>query len=224
MGRRLLPYPRPHEKARSALVGAILMSAACGTSHASGPADSDHPDVGPPERVSGELVADCPSSPPVTGGSCELPALACEYGDDWSPRCNVLAQCWRGGTLDRTWQVREPSGDACPTPTSLSIGCPATPSTGSCSASDAMVLCVYDSARCVCFPFSSVGEPPTYTWQCQSAPESGCPATRPRIGSRCSVDGQSCTYAVCSYGGGTYCSDGVWTEAIVPNFCSGGMG
>jgi len=63
-----------------------------------------------------------------------------------------------------------------------------------------------------------------YTWQCDSAPASGCPATRPRIGSNCGVDGLSCSYAVCNYGGGTYCSEGVWTEAIVPNLCSGGMG
>src|SRR5277367_907558 len=68
----------------------------------------------------GVLVADCPAALPSDGGSCALPGeLDCEYGTDWNPMCNTLADCWRGGPLNATWQLETPASGAnspCPTP------------------------------------------------------------------------------------------------------------
>lgn len=222
------PARRP---ARAIAVSTLVLSlacAACGASHEGGSGgDSGVEGDAGGGRDAGSLVADCPAAPPTEGAACDHPALECEYGDDWSSACNVLAQCWRGGALDRTWQVREPATTGCPTPTTTGPGCPADPPSESsgCSESDPSTLCVYDDARCLCASLTSdPGGPITYAWRCQRPPEAGCPAERPRIGSACDTEGLTCNYAVCSFGGGTYCTDGAWTEAIVSNACAGGMG
>ncbi len=213
-------------------VGAVMLIwAACGVSHEPAASDAGASDAAVADGAAGAgdagaLVAACPAAPPAMGAHCAQPALDCEYGGDWSSKCNVLAQCWRGGALDHTWQVRPPASTDCPTPTSLSAGCPSTPPSGGCSSSDPTGLCVYATARCACIPYTSSGPgaTTTYTWQCEPPSEAGCPPERPRIGSACHDEGLTCTYAVCGFGGGTYCTAGAWTEAISPNACSGAAG
>ncbi len=217
----------------------LLACTACGESHESGDAslpdgtigdsraaDSSATDSGTRPRDSGTLVPDCPSAIPADGDHCDHPGLSCEYGDDWSSRCNYLAQCWVGGPSDGTWMVRDPDPTVCPTPTTLGPGCPPEPPSGTCTESDPTDLCVYGDAHCVCYPFvsSGPGGTTTYQWRCDDPSLAECPPNRPRVGSACTLEGETCTYAVCNFGGGTYCSDGVWSDAIVPNFCAGGMG
>jgi len=217
----------------------LILAAACGSSHVRSDAEvrdadgTDAADVAvdaavdaaPSTGPEGVLVDDCPRRAPTTGERCARTRLTCEYGDDWNPSCNTIASCWAGGPLDGTWQVQPSEDDGCPTPPDLSAGCPAVLPGGECAESDASLgLCVYGESRCVCNPFSFGPGEIMYSWQCQAGPlEDSCPARRPRIGSACTDDGRSCTYAVCGVGGGTYCTDGAWSQAINTNLCAGGM-
>jgi hypothetical protein len=181
------------------------------------------PDAGAPV---GNLVVDCPAAAPSTGSTCSDRALDCEYGSDWNPACNTVAQCWRGGPLDGTWQVQAPAGAAtpCPTPTVLAAGCPQAAPAPASSCDAVGVLCPYPAGTCLCHETTSSASPPVTTrqWACTGPPGAGCPSLRPRIGSACSHEGLSCNYAVCSVGGGVYCSGGVWSAGLPPNLCSGG--
>jgi len=185
---------------------------------AGGTTGSSTEGVGP----SGTLVAACPSSPPANGASCSEPGeLDCEYGTDWDPLCNTIAQCWRGGPLDSTWQLQEPAtGFPCPTPASLAAVCPPTqPPGGDCPAAASGSLCAYPSTVCGCV---QLGDTPdaSATWIC-AAPGTGCPDARPRIGSPCQSNSQNddCMYAVCGIGGVTSCSSGIWREGVLISHC-----
>jgi hypothetical protein len=180
--------------------------------------------AGPSPGPGQGLVAACPAQAPAQGSACAQRALDCEYGTDWNPACNTVAQCWRGGPLDGTWQLQSPSKAAyCPTPTTLAAGCPAASMDGqTCNASGA--LCQYGTALCGCFDFTSSAQDASVSshWVCTHPPAAGCPAMRPRVGSACAQEGLFCTYAVCNVGGAVYCTAGAWTLGIAPNFCSGG--
>ena len=178
----------------------------------------------------GSLVAACPVLVPDSGSPCQQPGeLDCEYGNDWNPQCNEVAQCWRGGPLNATWQVQLPyqgTDFACPSATSLSPSCPSSvpeTQTGVGSAcTSAGVFCPYGPVMCGCIQQDSSGADASYSfsWVC-SSPGPGCPAARPRIGSACSTSQQGafCEYAVCGVGGATSCENGVWAEGILLNYC-----
>ena len=185
------------------------------------------PDAGPP---AGSLVSACPPSIPDGGSPCPAPGqIDCEYGNDWNSQCNTIAQCWRGGPLDATWQIQLPYSGvdfSCPTPTTLSPGCPSSPpdsqigSVTACSYDGG--FCAYGDVMCDCIQQGSSSATPdaSYAWIC-SNPGLGCPAARPRIGSACTSaeDGVSCQYAVCAVGSATYCTGGVWTYGVLNDYC-----
>ncbi len=179
----------------------------------------------------GALIAACPRSIPDGGSPCPEPGqLDCEYGDDWNAQCNTLAQCWRGGPSDATWQLQPPyvgSDFACPTPSTLAPGCPSvapdTQTDGGTQCSSVGTACPYGSVMCGCTQQdseSASASDASYAWLC-SAPGPGCPEDRHRIGSACSADqeGTFCEYAVCGVGTATYCQGGVWLDGVLIDYC-----
>ncbi len=81
--------------------------------------------------VSSELHSSCPGSLPRSGDACSDIDLACEYGADDEPRCNVIASCVQadGST---TWRVPDTSADDSSIPCRVDLtfntpqaGCPA---------------------------------------------------------------------------------------------------
>jgi len=211
--------------------------AACGGATSAGGADAGATDEGVPapdggvpvldaggQPPFGTLVADCPSVPPADGSACSHPRLDCEYGNDWDPACNTVAQCWTQGY----WQVTGPSQDPklCPTPTGLGPQCPASPpSSGSQTCAPDGTVCVYPAGLCACSEYSGPGSADasaSYLWTCAS-PDPACPVVRPRIGSACTQEGLYCDYEVCgAYGGAFSCSGGVWGQGTTINKCAGG--
>src|SRR5262249_12912955 len=97
--------------ARALVLALATVVGGCTTSGV--PVTTPSADGGAPE---GSLVTACPPAPPAAGSPCSERTLDCEYGDDWSPACNTVAQCWRDGPLDGTWQIQGSAGPAtCPT-------------------------------------------------------------------------------------------------------------
>jgi hypothetical protein len=179
----------------------------------------------------GSLVAACPPSIPEGGSPCPEPGqIDCEYGDDWNAQCNTLAQCWRGGPLNATWQLQPPyqgSDFACPTPSVLAQGCPSdapdTETDGGAPCASVGTACPYGAVMCACTQQDS-GDSATldasYGWLC-SNPGPGCPEDRYRIGSACSTaqEGMFCEYAVCGVGTATYCQGGIWLDGVLIDYC-----
>jgi hypothetical protein len=164
---------------------------------------------------------------PDSGSRCSEPGdLDCEYGTDWNPMCNTVAECWRGGSLDSTWQLQlaaTGSNSPCPTPTDLSPLCPVSPPVAGSSCGTAVmgILCPYAPSVCGCIQTADGPAPDASgNWVC-SDPGPGCPADRPRIGSACTPtsDNDFCLYAVCGIGGVTSCSGGVWMEGVLISHC-----
>ena len=170
----------------------------------------DGPGVSPPACTSAccNFVApNCPPAPPAAGTPCGTPSSsACEYGDDQNIACDTLVRCTSTG-----WSVEQLfSGQnaTCPTPASL---CPATFASAiadggvECPDSELYIPCVYPEGVCTCAEW----------WSCSPGPND-CPATRPRAGTPCDVDGGGCqTWGMSCGRDAMFCSCGVW----VPVFC-----
>jgi len=217
--------PSPQRVVASSLSSILI--AACTSMTASGGSSTG---LGLPVDASaptGVLVADCPVTVPDSGSSCALPGeLDCEYGTDWNPMCNTIADCWRGGPLNATWQLEPPASGAsspCPTPLTLSPLCPPSlPTSDSACGTEAMgILCPYPPALCGCIQEGDGPAPDASgSWVCSNA-GMGCPPDRPRIGSACEATTQNdyCAYAVCGIGGVTSCSNGAWMEGVLISHC-----
>jgi hypothetical protein len=142
----------------------------------------------------------CPRFAPANSDPCSSAGLQCEYGDDYTPACDIVASCFNGA-----WSVAAPRG-ACPTPIpDNGPSCPASldevPQGTACAPIG--LTCGYDDGRCFCFR-DHTGVP--VDWGC--FPGAGCPFPRPRIGSECATEGQQCDYAPC--GNSIACSGGQW--------------
>lgn len=141
----------------------------------------------------------CPDyAMPKDGSACSEEGLKCEYGSDPRWTCNWIAYCHQGRWSDST------TNDAwCPTPAQNPASCPATfasvPQGSECTSAD--VPCQYPQGWCSCMywggPPMPDGGGPTYAWQCSYGTSTGCPATRPRIGTSCSMPDLECDYGVC---------------------------
>ncbi|MGH7295459.1 MAG: hypothetical protein ACRELB_11025, partial [Polyangiaceae bacterium] len=159
----------------------------------------------------GGLAPGCPASAPSAGAACASVGLECEYGNDLNVDCDTIARCDSTG-----WTLTPPAAQGCPTP-APGTDCPgsyaAVPQQATCSTA---ATCAYPEGTCscevYCGPQYPVGHPceggTPMTWQCTGAPQ-GCPAARPRVGSACSTDGQSCDYGDCN-AIGVVCRDGTW--------------
>jgi len=188
--------------------------------HDGGPGD-DGP-VGDAPSDSPVTHGPCPASPPTPGSACTREDLQCEYGTSQYVGCDILVQCTSG-----QWQTQT-FGDTCPggpnppecPPTMASV-----PSGSACGSQT--ITCHYDLGQCTCgFLFGPPPPPldgggPGYTWTCDD-PGPGCPQPRPRVGSACTQDGQSCMYETCSYG--QQCTGGVWQAEPVGCAQAGGQG
>jgi hypothetical protein len=74
--------------------------------------------------------------------------------------------------------------------------------------------CHYALGQCYCGQLigppmapASDGGIPDQTWSCD-VPGQGCPQPRPRLGTACTLEGQSCTYQSCAFG--QQCAGGLW--------------
>jgi hypothetical protein len=172
---------------------------------------------------------DCPASAPADGDACSHDQLVCEYGDDFDPRCNVVRVCsgtrWAspvsfGGTAScpTTPPTVPPNPSDC-APTRAAV-----PTGTACSSSS---TCSYDGSTCFCArycPSYPIRQPDcdagqtvgccnaTVQWNCFDGPPF-CPTPRPRVGSACSKEGDSCAVsAPVECGQPTLdCTKGVWT-------------
>lgn len=123
--------------------------------------------------------ADCPSSMPASGETCDLPeATECDYleqececlSGEWTCESEADEEPLDGSVADGG---TGPSADA----GSDAGSCPqARPrERTACMRSDD--TCTYDDTQCMC---------PTGTWSCSEPVDMGCPATAPLHGDRCS--------------------------------------
>lgn len=159
----------------------------------------------------GPWSAVCPEDPPEAGIPCNVPGIACEYGNAWwNPDCDVIMQC---AGPNPTWGPDEPTGG------SPCIGPPG-PNPSSCpmggiiqgACSEAGLYCYYNQGDiCECHQSGDAGPP---QWACLPG-DTRCGTTRPRLGSPCAYNGLECVYyALCGYG--QECVNGVW----VPSYTS----
>ncbi len=161
----------------------------------------------------------CPASVPSAGAACTRSGLECEYGTSPVTACNTVATC-----AGSTWTITPPnsSGGACRG--SLDSQCPATyalvPKGSHCS--DPNLVCDYPRGRCACeAPTGGIvvladASLMTTTWMCQTG-TTGCPDTRPALGTACSPEGTSCDYGACTIPDGTAeeCTGGVWQSGAI---------
>jgi len=179
----------------------------------------------------------CPDTDPGDGAACTKDGVLCEYGSDFNPLCNTVRVC---STHRWAQPITYSNKPTCPsTPPSVSPNpseCAATraavPVGQACTrAADASgTTCSYDGASCTCGSFC-----PTYPvgqadcdadagitqnccdrskieWHCFDGP-AFCKTPRPRVGSACGTEGESCALAEPGECGQPIlsCSKGVWT-------------
>ena len=167
--------------------------------------------------------AACPASLPSQGTPCPRAGLACEYGGTGDHLlCSTFATCQSLGssTSQVAWSIRAPDARCSSSQASNSSLCPLTfggLATGSACPLNLDATCVYPQGECGCVPCES-GSGPGKTsteWACEAWPvPQGCPEPRPRIGTACATDGQTCFYGspcgVTSSLPAIGCRDGAW--------------
>ena len=178
------------------------------------PPSDQRPDV--EAQVPTDASSECPAAMPYEGATCPC-AYSCEFGTDPDVRCNTQMTGSHG-----QWTVtRRPDatgcdgmrGAACPLEFSGLIPGEACVTEG--------LTCAYPEARCSCTVACRVGVTGTSPrWCCTDAARPGtrCPAVRPRIGSRCTVEGESCDYGGCSGNVSLSCISASWQD--VPQACA----
>jgi hypothetical protein len=133
--------------------------------------------------------------------------LTCEYGTDPRPGCRASATCTNG-----TWTVTQAKCTQLPP-----VTCPATreSAAGQTCPTDG-AYCVYGDLSCACNNCrdgSVVVCEGALTWHCQTPnADATCPAGIPLLGTACTTDGKTCTYA-CGTGGARLCKKGAWYSA-----------
>jgi hypothetical protein len=172
----------------SGVTGASSVGGFGGTA-AAGPSEGFSPNSSGPTNA-----ATCPVEEPSVGQSCsDLAGLdACEYGAEALTDCDRIYECQRqknqSGVLQIVWAERPPKTITCAT-------CPADFSDIQEGASCQWVgqVCTDYAGTCGCVASDDAGT--TGTWKC-AQPAAGCPARRPRVGSRC-VHAMTCDYGSC---------------------------
>lgn len=216
---------------RRTLLALCLVAAACGGKTAAN--DTAIADTGTTgDSGPGPLAPDCP--PASVEGACTKEGLLCEYGADYNPLCNTVRVCSGG-----RWASPISFGGApkCPSavPTIPPNGaeCAATRSgvpAGSTCTSKAS--CNYDGSLCFCGVFcpsypirmrdcdpdagvtTSCCDTTRVAWHCFDGPKY-CASNRPRIGTACTSDGESCAFEIAEECGQNRmeCRAGVWQVA-----------
>ena len=221
-------------------VVASLVTSAAAIGACSGRTESGNPtsptnDAGPGSATKNH--PDCPAADPGEGAACNKDGLLCEYGDDFDPRCNALRVCSGGRYAGPI--LFGGGGKKCGAPPPVvptnSADCPASKSaiTEGQACTPKGTTCHFDGAQCACGAFCPtvpVGRPPCdpdagvtmnccdqtrSDWHCFAGP-SFCKAQRPRIGSPCTTEGETCAITEPAECGQSTiaCKGGVWT---IPN-------
>ena len=168
----------------------------------------------------GGRATGCPTTEPTSGACCPN-GLACEYGTSNGICESGFIDCENG-----RW-VEPPivPGPAC----LPSTGCPASESdvqVGT-ECGDQDLECNFPTGRCTCsqqqggpIQVNPDGGLLPREWRCET-PSDGCAAQRPRIGSDCSQEGQTCNYGGCEMPDSVeiQCVSGRW--ASEPYACAG---
>ncbi len=190
--------------------GAIAPFGSHGDAGVDGPVGDDCLDCDanpPPPPYDGGPGPACPATQPADGTPCTRESLECEYGQSQYPGCDVIVQCSAG-----FWGTAFGPAGYCPTGPNPD-GCPASMSDvsgGGATCTSQGLSCHYALGQCYC---GDIFGPPqqqdggTYTWSCDD-PGPGCPQPRPRVGSSCTQEGQSCNYFICAWS--QQCTGGVW--------------
>jgi hypothetical protein len=201
----------------------MLGIAACGGSVVDGVNNGGDAGGGSDGGTTGDggISSGCPATEP-TSGACAPNGLHCEYGTSNGACENPSIDCQAG-----QWTEPPPvPGPAC----LPSTGCPSDESQVQVGADcgDQDLECNFPTGRCTCAeqgygglqPYNPDGGPIPKVWECEQ-PANGCSATRPRLGSSCSQEGQSCMYGNCDMPDsiGIQCTSGVWVNA--PYACAG---
>ncbi len=197
--------------ALATIAGALL---ACGgaSTHPPGTGDGGPVFTGPDSD--GGAVS-CPASLPAPATSCDDFLLECEYGSDPDLDCNTQAACQPGGWVITPAQM----SPSCPTSAPGAGGCPATYAGVAVGTACGMteIDCAYPQGMCACaFPEGPVvGPGQDRKWFCEQ-PAQGCPEPRPKLGTACATEQQSCDYGTCSIPGGNTleCLQGAWTVSL----------
>jgi hypothetical protein len=217
----------------------VALVAACGGSKSNSTAPTDAGANDASTTDGGFVPASCPIALPTAGAPCQQILTECEYGGDGPLRlCSTVARCdVASGTTAGTWDVALPASTCVGTQAQNSAGCPASfgalASGSACPASEGISAgtCVYPEGLCACETCTEIEDggalgPSKPEWACDPypAPVGNCPATKPALGSACSVEGQECQYGngcgsplVFSAVG---CQDGSWSQLAVGLDCA----
>jgi len=175
----------------------------------------------------------CPAALPRAGSSCSTPNLGCEYnGVGDHILCSTVATCLEnnkgpGGGL--AWDVTPPDARCVGAQSQNSALCPpsfGTLPTGALCPVDSSSMCVYPEGECTCVPCATgTGGGTSKEWACEAWPTpANCPEPRPRIGSACTTQAQSCPYgAPCGITSALpylTCDDGAWRRTPVAADCA----
>ena len=193
-----------------------------GNGSGNGNGDGNGSSGGSLNGVDGTLSPKCPPTAPADGTPCgNDSSIACEYGGQGvSLACSTIAVC----STEGAWSTRTPDQGCNGVQATNAPTCPA--SYASLAAGDAcptnlQSACAYPEGLCECASCASPdagANGPIKAWSCARwpAPE-GCPTPRPRAGSACATEGQSCNYTnYCSAVSlglpDLVCKDGQWHE------------
>ena len=182
----------------------------------------------------------CPDTDPGDQKACSKDGLLCEYGSDFNPLCNIVRVCsgarW---AMPITYTNRPTCPTTPPTVKPNPAECAATratvPAGEACTrAADASgTSCSYDGATCTCGSFcrsypvaqrdcdadagitDNCCDRSKVQWNCFDGP-TFCTTPRPRVGSACTTEGESCALTEPGECGQPIlrCDKGIWN---VPN-------
>jgi hypothetical protein len=179
----------------------------------------------------------CPDTDPGDQAACSKDGVLCEYGSDFNPLCNIVRVCSTNRWAQPITYSNKPE---CPTtpptvapnPVECSITRTAFPVGEACTKSGdaAGLTCSYDGSTCTCGSFC-----PSYpvaqrdcdadagvtenccdrsktTWHCFDGPKF-CTTPRPRVGSACDLEGESCALTEPGECGQPIlrCDKGIWS-------------
>jgi hypothetical protein len=170
----------------------------------------------------------CPANLPTANAPCDAPGLACEYGGTGDHLlCSTIANC-QPAAGGNQWFVTAPQAGCVASQAQNPIGCPpsfTTLPTGATCPREAVNGCVYTEGVCGCIPCMADGGASSTEWACEAWPAPpGCPEPRPRIGSPCTNEGQSCMYtSVCGVNDGEPalgCQNGRWVQQAFGADCA----
>ena len=158
------------------------------------------------ETMADAASAPCPLTPPSPGAPCHS-LYVCEYGNELSPTCDQLFECWGYYGDAAAWQE---VGLTSHCPIAPPAGCPSTyPARADAGACAMGTNCSYAAGICQCNGTR---------WECLDAPAS-CPGRRPRLGTPCNVamgPTESCPFEFDSFqtpwctASSYRCLDGFW--------------